>query len=203
MKKTLLAVLLASAPFTTMAAASSAGHVDVYYSDANAEATTGGLSGDVDGDGFGIRGAAKFTDQAFVFGEYQNTEYDDAADLEIQQIRAGLGYLFSSSAELDLYGKVEFLNFEAEASGTGSSDDNGWGVHGGIAFMPAPEFRLFGELGYVDVGDSDGPEYNIGASYNFTPQFGAVVNYRVTDLDIDGGDELELSDLQVGVRFNF
>lgn len=200
MKKTLLAALLAAAPFTTMAA--SAGHLDIYYTDANAEDTSGG-GGDVDGDGFGIRGAGKISDQAFVYGEYQKNEYDDAFDLEIQQIRAGLGYLFSSSKELELYGKAEFLNFEAEADGVGSDDDNGWGVHGGVAFLPAPELRLFGEIGFIDVGDSDGPEYNLGASYNFTPQFGAVVNYRVSDLEIDGGDELELSDLQIGARFNF
>lgn len=199
MKKTLLAALLAAAPFTTMA--TSAGHLDIYYTDANAEDTSGG-GGDVDGDGFGIRGAGKISDQAFVYGEYQKNEYDDAFDLEIQQIRAGLGYLFSSSKELELYGKGEFINFQAE-SDIGDDDDNGWGVHGGVAFLPAPELRLFGEIGFIDVGDSDGPEYNLGASYNFTPQFGAVVNYRVSDLEDDGGAEFELSDLQIGARFNF
>jgi len=189
-KKTVLAVLLCAAPFATMAAATSTGHLDVYYNDAEAE--------DVDGDGYGIRGAALVSDQAIVYGEYQENEYDGPGDREVQQIRAGLGYLFSKSKDLELYGKAEFINVDF-----GDEDDNGWGLHGGIAFLPMPALRLFGELGYIDVGDADGPEYNVGASYAFTSQFSAVANYRVSDLEDDGGADFELSDLQLGVRFSF
>jgi opacity protein-like surface antigen len=203
-KKTLLAALLVAAPFSAMAASPGpVGNLDVYYIDAEAEATSGGLSGSVDGDGFGVRGAGKFNDQAFIFGEYQQNDYDDSDNLEIRQIRAGVGFLLSSSEQADLYVKGSFLNFESETDTLGSGDDNGWAIHGGAAFKAAPGFTLFGEIGYLDVGDTDGPEYNIGAAFNVTDQLGLVANYRYTDLDVDGGDTLELKDLQLGVRFNF
>ena len=198
MNKMLIAAMLSAAPFATMAAtAKSVGNLDIYYTDAEVEVT----GGDDDGDGFGVRGAGKISDQAFVFGEYQKNEYDDS-NLELQQIRAGLGYLFSTSDTLDLYGKASFLNFDAEAGGS-SEDDNGWGVHGGVSFVVTPAIRLFAEIGYLDVGDSDGPEYNFGGNFMFTEQVGLTANYRISDFDVDGGGELKLNDLQVGVRFNF
>jgi len=197
-KKTVLAVLLCAAPFATMAAATSTGHLDVYYNDSNAD----GGGSDLDGDGFGIRGAGLISDAAAVYGEYQKNEYDDSGNLEIQQIRAGLAYLFSKSRDLELYGKAEFINYQAEDD-LGDDDDNGWGLHGGIAFLPLPALRVFGELGYLDVGDLDGPEYNVGASYTFTSQFSAVANYRVSDLENEDSGDVELSDLQLGVRFSF
>lgn len=202
MNKTLIAALLAAAPFTTMAAAKSGGHVDVYYNDAELEATVPGVgSGDDDGDGFGIRGAARFSEQAFVYGEYQKNEYDDS-DLEIQLIRAGLGFLFSADRNMELYAKGELVNVDSDAGGE-SDDETGFGVHGGIAFLPMPALRLFGEIGYIDIDDASGPEYTIGAAYSFTEQLAVVADYRVTDLEDENDVELELSDLQLGVRFNF
>lgn len=198
MKKTLIAALLAAAPFTTMAAsAKSVGYLDVYYTDA--ELDVGG--GSDDGDGFGIRGAGKFSDQAFIFGEYQSNNYDDS-DADIDQIRAGVGYIFSQDHNLKLYGKLGFINIKVDGGGSDESE-NGWTAHAGAAFALTPAFKLFGELGYADVADfGDGLEYLIGAGYSFTEQFGGMLNYRVSELDGDFGD-FELSDLQVGVRFNF
>lgn len=203
MKKTLIAALLAAAPFTTMAAsAKSVGYLDVYYTDAELEVSVPGLgTGDDDGDGFGIRGAGKFSDQAFVYGEYQKNEYDDS-NFEIQFLRAGLGYIFSQSGTVEVYGKAEVLNVDID-DGVDSDDETGFGVHGGIAFLPMPELRLFGEIGYIDVKDTDGIEYTLGAIYSVSSQFGVFVDYRLTDVEDEDNVELELSDLQLGVRFNF
>ncbi len=202
LKKTLFAAMVLAAPLSSMAAAP-VGNLDIYYTFADAEANDGVTNAKVDGDGgFGVRGNAKIADRAFVFGEYQKTDYDTPTDLEIQQIRAGLGFLFSSTEQADIYGKASFLNLKAD-SNLGEGDDNGWGLHAGASFKLAPAFRLFGEIGYLDVGDTDGPEYNIGAAFDFSQQFGVVANYRYTDFDVDGGGSLELKDLQLGVRFNF
>lgn len=204
MKKTLLAALLVAAPFSTMAASTSNGNLDVYYVDSSLELDAGGTV-DFDGDGFGVRGSGKIADNVFVFGEYQNVEYDpiNGVELEFQQLRAGLGYLFSSSEQVDFYGKASFLNFQLESNVTDSADDNGWGVHGGLAFKPASGVTLFGELGYIDVGDLSGPEYNIGASFNFTEQFGVVANYRISDQETDDDTGVNIQDLQLGIRLNF
>ncbi|MDM4770439.1 outer membrane beta-barrel protein [Solimonas sp. SE-A11] len=202
MNKMLVAAMLAAVPLSSMAA-SPVGNLDIYYTDSEAELNDGFTNAKVDGDGgFGIRGSGKIADQAFVFGEYQKTDYDTPTDLEIQQIRAGLGFLLVNTEQTEVYGKASFLNFKAD-SNVGEADDNGWGLHAGAKFKVAPAFSVFGEIGYLDVGDTDGPEYNIGAAFDFSQQFGVVANYRYSDFDVDGGGSLELKDLQLGVRFNF
>jgi opacity protein-like surface antigen len=202
MKNTLIAALLAATPFAAMAAtAQPVGHLDIYYTDSESE--IGGA--DDDGSGFGARGSAKFADQAFVFGEYQTSNFDNM-DSDLDQIRAGLGYVFSQDDSMKLYAKLGFANFQLDGGGFDESE-SGWTAHGGLAFMLTPAFKLFGELGYLDAGDfGDGLEYTVGVSYAFSTQFGVVANYRVSDLedgDVFGGDDAEVSDLQFGVRFHF
>jgi len=203
MKKTLLAALLIGAPFTTMAAPASNGWLDVYYNDSDIEITVPGFgSGDDSGDGFGIRGGAKFADSAFLYGEYQKNEFD--AGFEVQYLRGGLGYIFSNSDSVEFYGKAEVANVELDDGAGGSADETGFGVHGGIAFKPAPAIRIFGEVGYLDIGDAgDGLEYTIGGAFSFTDNLGIIADYRVSNLEDDTGTEVELSDLQLGVRFTF
>ncbi|AXQ27386.1 porin family protein [Solimonas sp. K1W22B-7] len=203
MKKTLLAALLVAAPFSTMAAPASNGWLDVYYNDSDFEITVPGLgSGDDSGDGFGIRGGAKFSDAAFVYGEYQKNEYD--AGFEVQFLRAGLGYIFSNSDNVEFYGKAEIDNVDLDDGSGSSSDETGFGIHGGLAFKPTPAIRLFGEIGYLDIGDAgDGLEYTIGAAFSFTDNLGLIADYRVSNLEDDDSVEVELSDLQLGVRFTF
>lgn len=194
-RKTLLAALLCT-PAISMAATAGAagtGNLDIYYVDSEIE---GG--GSVDGDGFGIRGAGKIADQIFLFGEYQNVEYDAPGDPELQQIRAGGGFFFLQQTEMAAYGKAEFINADLD-----DEDDSGFGLHAGLNFMPMPALALIGQIGYIDVGDfGDGPEYLLGASYNITPQIGIFTDYRYSDLESDGGD-FEVKDWRIGGRFNF
>jgi hypothetical protein len=194
-RKTLWAALLCTPVAALAATAGGAGNVDIYY--VNSEIEAGG--GDTDGDGFGVRGMGKITDAAFVYGEYQTVEYDAPGDPELEQIRAGLGYAFLRQSGMDLYGKAELVNVDGDLG----VDDTGYGVHGGIKLMPAPELTLKGQVGWIDVDDVDGPEYLVGAAYNITPQWGIFTDYRFTDLEADGGGEAEVKDWRVGGRFNF
>ncbi len=199
----LAAALLLAAPCSAMAASQSTGYLDAYYLDASVEVEDGN-SVDFDGDGFGVRGSAAIGERAFAFGEFQHAEYDRVGPLEfnIEQIRFGLGYVFSRSEQLDVYGKASYLNLELDTN-LGEGSDNGWAVHGGVSFKPTRVVTLFGEIGYVDVSDLSGPEYSIGASFNVTGQFGVVASYRISDLKIDSGGDFALQDLQLGVRIGF
>lgn len=201
LKKTLLAALLVAAPFATMAAApASSGHLEVYYNDADLDVDSVGASDS--GDGFGVRGQGKISDQAFIFGEYQKNEYDDS-EAEVQYLRGGLGFVLSSSSEVELTGKVQVVNVDVSGPG-GSADDTGFGGHVGIAFLPAPALRLFGEIGYIDAGDmGDGLEWTVGGAFSVSDQLALIADYRVSALEDDTNTEVELSDLQLGVRFNF
>ena len=71
---------------------------------------------------------------------------------------------------------------------------------------PLPAATLYGQLGYVHVSDhgsADGFEWQLGAAYNFTPSFGAFVDYRSTDLKDDDDVKYKLYDLRLGLRWNF
>jgi len=201
-KKTLLAALLAAAPMASMAASGGpTGHLDVYYTDADLE-LDGPLSGDDSGDGFGIRGSGKVADKVFVFGQYEQNKYDDT-DGELKTIRAGLGFGLWQDADTSLDARAEFIDVEGEDFPAGIDiDDSGYGLHVGAAFRPIPGLSLFGDVGWIDVGDYDGPEYTIGAIFNLNEQFGLVADYRITDVE-DDDVGLKAEDLHLGVRFTF
>ncbi|MDM4770440.1 outer membrane beta-barrel protein [Solimonas sp. SE-A11] len=202
MKKTLLAALLAAAPVASMAASGGpTGHLDVYYTDADIELDGPVVNGDESGDGFGIRGSGKVADKVFVFGQYEKNKYDN--DAELQTIRAGLGFGLWQDANTSLDIRAEFIDVDGKDFPLGIEiDDSGYGVHVGAAFRPLPGLSLFGDVGWIDVGDYDGPEYTVGAVFNVSNQFGLFADYRITDVE-DGDIGLKSQDLHLGVRFNF
>ncbi|MFP5305834.1 MAG: hypothetical protein ACLGI7_08420, partial [Gammaproteobacteria bacterium] len=64
---------------------------------------------------------------------------------------------------------------------------------------------LHGEVGYLKLSDSDGPEFALGAAFALSEIFGFFVDYRLTSLEVDdsGGVELDIDDLRAGVRLQF
>lgn len=204
MKKTLLAALLAAAPMASMAASGGpTGHLDVYYTDADLELDAPApFGGDDSGDGFGIRGSAKVADRAFVFGQYEKNNYDDS-DGKLETIRAGLGFGLWQGNNTSIDVRGEYINVDGkDFPATIDIDHEGYGVHVGAAFRPMPGLSLFGDVGWIDIGDYDGPEYTVGAVFNVSNQFGLFADYRITDVE-DGDIGLKSQDLHLGVRFNF
>lgn len=191
LKKLMGVGLLALAPVSVMAAG--AGNaVDVYY-------LSGGIDAgaDDDGDGYGIKGKFAFADSWFVAAEYQTVNYDDF-DVDLDQLRLGVGYKHKLNEQAGLYGLAEYVDIDAD----GGFSENGFGLHVGLNYNVTDAFGLNARLGYVDIDLADGVEYLVGASYSLNEMFGLFADYRVTDLSADGGD-LELDDLRVGVRFKF
>ena len=152
-----------------------------------------------DGDGFGVKGRALVADQVFLHGEYQSVEYD--SNLELDQLRAGLGLFSPLNASTNLVGKVEYINADLDA-GPGSDDENGFGVHGGVEIGLSREISLVGTVGYVDIGDFNGPEFLIGGRLQPNPNISVFADYRVTQLS-DSGADLDFDDLRLGVGFHF
>jgi len=188
--------LFAMAPITAMAGGVG-NSVDVYYVSSGLDVSVPGFgSADDDGDGFGAKGRFAIADNMFVSGEYQSVSYDDF-DIDIDQIRAGVGFNSPLGAQASFFGLAEFINADID-----DESDNGYGVHGGVQFAVSDSISLKGSIGYVDFGDADGIEYLVGAAFKLTDAFGIVADYRVTNLEEDDAD-LDIDDLRVGVRFNF
>lgn len=183
--------LLAVAPITAMAGGVG-NTVDGYYLSSGID--TGAF--DDDGDGFGVKGTFAFSDQLFFNAEYQSADYDDS-NADLDQIRVGVGINSNPAEQIVFYGLAEYINLD-----DGNDDENGFGVHAGAIFAVNEALSLNARVGYVDVGDFDGFEWLVGGAYQFTSQFGAFIDYRTSYLE-DGGFDLDIDDLRVGLRFRF
>ena len=65
------------------------------------------------------------------------------------------------------------------------------------------QLRFKGELGYLTLDDVDGLEYTLGASFDITPNIGLFADYRLTGLEDDNNNELDLTDVKLGVSMLF
>ncbi len=198
----LCALAMAAAAFQAQAQQPSVGHLDAYYiPNADYEETFENLILKDDGDGFGFKGRALFADQLFFAGEYQSTEYDDS-ELELDQLRFGIGYLSAISPMADFLVQVEYIKADQEIPGFGSEDENGFGVHVGAIAKLAPAFSMNATVGFVSVGDFDGTEFLVGARFQASPVVSVFMDYRMTRLS-DSGADLDLDDLRLGAGFHF
>jgi long-subunit fatty acid transport protein len=189
--KTTTALALAAAMLPLMAQADnlSYSYVDVAY-----------VSTDLDDfdeeiDGFALRGSVEVTEQAFVFGGYtdQSTTLF-GEDLDVRSYELGLGYAWPVSDTADFYGKIGYVQAEAEFAGI-TVDDDGFSLGAGLRGRVAEQFELEGAVTYTDLSDSgDDTVLGLGARWYFTDAFNLGV-----EADI-GNDATTYG---VGGRFNF
>lgn len=154
---------------------------------------------DDDGVGVGVKGGFQVADKVYLTGEYQTVEYDDFnADLDQMRLGAGFGPGMGPSGA-GLYGRAEYVSFDIE-----SEDDDGIAGHVGYAIPVSDQFRLHGEVGYLLLDDTDGPELLIGGTYRVAQNFGIFADYRASFLEADGnGGDIDINDLRIGARFYF
>ena len=199
----LSALMLSAVAFQANAQQTSFGHVDAFYiPSANLELTVTGLgSADDDGDGFGAKGRFHVAEQIFIAAEYQAVEYDDS-NIELDQIRAGVGAILPISTSVSFLGLVEFIDADIDDPNLLLEGDDGFGVHGKLEASLTGQFTIHGGVGFLKFGDSDGPEFHIGARFQVTPNASIFVDYRTTRLSEDGND-LDFDDLRLGAGFHF
>lgn len=210
------AVLLATPGLVL--AAPTLGYLDAYaVLDSEIDAEVGDASGDVEGDGYGLKGALSFGERFFLAGEYQETEYDDLCceiddsgalvvdsdgnavrvDAELTQYRAGLGLRSDSFGSTIAFALAQYVRFESDVSDN-SGDLDGYGVHAGLRGENG-RLGVTVQIGYLDLDEADGPEYQIEADYRLFDAIGLFANYRITDLDNDDFDiEERTADFRVG-----
>lgn len=129
---------------------------------------------DVDGDGFGIGGSFEVNENVFVLASYATADFDFGIDLN--QLAIGAGYAVDISQDTDFFATLSFIRAEVEASGFGSSDEDGFGAAIGMRGMVSEQVELFGTLSYVDLGDDDSTALGGGVFYNVTDNFALGAN---------------------------
>ncbi len=198
----LSALMLSAFAFQANAQQTSFGHVDAYYiprADLELSDATG--SAEDDGDGFGLKGRFLVSEQLFIAAEYQAVEYDDS-NIELDQVRVGLGLGLPINTALRFVGQVEYVDVEVDTPGFSSEGEDGFGVHGGLEAVLSPQFSLHGSVGFLSLGDTDGPEFLIGARFHVAPNFSLFADYRASRFS-DSGTDLDLDDLRIGAGFHF
>lgn len=179
--------------------------IDGYYVSGTFEAPEPApIEEEVDGDGAGVKGAIELLPDLYLTGEYQSIEFDESfgTDSELNQFRIGAGFGPGAGNGGGLYGRAQYISIDDDDD---SDEDEQSGIGGQIGFaLPLSEMlRLYGEVGYLSLDDLDGPEFAAGVDLRLARNLGLFADYRVTELEYDGGDEVTLEDVRVGARFYF
>lgn len=142
----------------------------------------GWLSTDLDGgptvDGFGLRGSVGFVENFFVFAEYGSQE---AGGADVDQYAVGLGGHYALAENLDLVGRLGYMNAEISA-GPLSDDEDGYLFSAGLRGRIAPAFELEGGAIHRDFGGgADDTALVIGGRYFFTDNLAINAEYEHGD----------------------
>jgi hypothetical protein len=135
---------------------------------------------DVDGDGLGIRGSFELTPAFHLFASYADQSFDvgAGADVDGQSLSVGAGYAWTLHPQVDLVGNVAYLRDEYDVQlsgvGSGSFEDDGFGVGGYVRGRPIEQLELTGGLNFVDYDETGSDTFfTAGARFFFTPMFAA------------------------------
>ncbi len=193
LKQTLLAVAIVLSPITAFAG----GSLDVFYVDQNISA--GGP--DDDGNGVGFRGQAALGQGVSLTALYQDAELKDA-DANLRETRIGLSY-DTKCHNINVGAGLETVGVDLNDGGLGASL-RGHSLNAHASISPIDKVSLTARIGYTDVDELAGMEYEVGAQYAIDKQISAFVEYRMANLNDEGfGADVDLDTLRVGGRYTF
>jgi hypothetical protein len=136
---------------------------------------------DVDGDGLTLSGSFEINDEWHAFASYGSSDLDFGIDVDTWTL--GAGYVFPLKEDIDLYGRVLYIDLDVDA-GVATGDEDGLGLQFRIRARVTDEFELEGGLQHVDIADSD-TSLQAGARYHFTEALSAGIGITFAG-DTDG-----------------
>ena len=136
---------------------------------------------DVDGDGLTLAGSFEINDDWHVYASYGALDLDGGADVDTWTL--GAGYVFPLKEDMDIYGRVLYIDTSVDTN-FGGADDDGLGLQARLRARVTEEFELEGGIQYVDVRDTD-TSLQALARYNFTEEFSAAIGITFAG-DTDG-----------------
>ena len=163
-------------------------YVEIGYDETEFEV---GGGGDIDGDGLTVSGSFELTNEWHFFASYGQADLDLGRDLDT--LTVGAGYVYPLKSNIDLYGRVLYIDREVDGLGPLGADDDGLGLQFRIRGRVSEELELEGGIQYVDVADSD-TSFQAGARYYFSESFSAGIGLTF------GGDA---DGLGINARFEF
>jgi hypothetical protein len=125
-------------------------YVELTYAETEFDVAGGG---DLDGDGFTLSGSIELTEDWHAFAAYGNADLDFGIDLDSWMI--GAGYRYPLRDDTDIYGRLLFVNLEADIPGPGDPDDDGLGLQARLRHRVNDDFEVEGGIQYLNIDDSD------------------------------------------------
>lgn len=187
MKKLIMAALFLAAS-NLQAAGFSYNNVSISY--ANVDLDAGFVS--VDGDGFDFEGNFEVHKNIFIPVRYQSIGYDFSVDGTMWL--AGIGGHMPLSSTVDLFGMLQFGNFELEGP-LGSADSDTLALTAGIRTALAQNLEAALYVTTIDFDDGD-DQSGVGAKLNF------YFN-KTTSLVARAEFLSDIDTLSIGAQFDF
>jgi hypothetical protein len=122
---------------------------------------------DVDGDGFGVNGSFRITDNVHFLAGYSDQDYDFGIDGNT--LSAGVGLNMGINEDLDFVANLSYIDAEIDTP-FGSAGEDGYGVGAGIRARAGEKVEIDAGLNYVDLDESD-TVLSVGGRYYFNDSF--------------------------------
>jgi hypothetical protein len=126
---------------------------------------------DIDGDGLTLSGSFELTEDWHAYASYGSHDLDFGIDVDTWAL--GAGYAYPLKDDVDVYGRVLYIDLDADA-GAGGLDEDGLGLQARIRFRVSDVFEVEGGIQHLDVVDSD-TSLQAFARYHFTDEFSAAI----------------------------
>lgn len=166
-------LMLAAAPLAAMAEGMSYNYVDAAYVDQDFDGA--GSSAD----GFGLRGSVGFAENWLAFAEYSSTSVQGT---DLETIVVGLGGHYGLTDQLDLVGRVGYLEFNVDFGPGLSGDDDGYLVDLGLRSRVTEGVELEGGLRYTDLSElGDDTALFVGGRFHFNDTWAVGAEYQSGD----------------------
>jgi hypothetical protein len=133
-------------------------------------------AGDGDGDGLTLSGSFEINEEWHAVASYGTADLDGGLDLDTWAI--GAGYRYPLRNDIDLYGRVLYIDSQLDLPGPFELDEDGLGLQARIRARMSDQFELEGGIQHLDVGDSD-TSLQGAARYYFTDTFSAGISLTV------------------------
>ena len=146
---------------------------------------------DVDGDGLNLSGSFEINDDWHVYASYGS--YDLDFNIDIDEWALGAGYVFPLKDDIDIYGRVLYIDQSQDVGPGNAGDDDGLGLQARIRARVTDELEVEGGIQYVDVSDTD-TSLQAGARYHFSESFSAGIGITFAG-DTDG--------MSINARYSF
>jgi hypothetical protein len=138
---------------------------------------------DIDGDGISLEGSFELTDDWHLVASYGAADLDNGIDVDTWAF--GVGYRHPLKSNVDLYGRVLYIDSEADLPGPGGGpDEDGLGLQLRIRALVNDDLEVEGGIQHIDLGDSD-TSLQAGIRYHFNDKLSAGLGVTFAG-DTDG-----------------